>query len=93
MTKAKSFAYYQSCKPEEMFEGKETTITILKRHGCLIPTSVTAVAKSPAITGSAWPAKRSFALTATKVTTVFKSKHQANKQHPASFTCRALLIP
>lgn len=28
MSKAESFAYYQSCKPEEMFEIKETTITI-----------------------------------------------------------------
>ncbi len=26
MTKAESFAYYQSCRPEEMFEVKQTTI-------------------------------------------------------------------
>ena len=28
MTKAASFAYYQSCKPEEMFEVKETTVCL-----------------------------------------------------------------
>ena len=28
MTKAESFAYYQACKPEEMFEVKETTIRL-----------------------------------------------------------------
>jgi formylmethanofuran dehydrogenase subunit E len=28
MTKAESFAYYQGCKPEEMFEVKETTIRL-----------------------------------------------------------------
>ena len=28
MTKAESFAYYQSCKPEEMFEVKEATIQL-----------------------------------------------------------------
>ncbi|MBR7122258.1 MAG: formylmethanofuran dehydrogenase [Oscillospiraceae bacterium] len=28
MTKAESFAYYQSCKPEEMFDVKETTICV-----------------------------------------------------------------
>ena len=28
MSKAESFSYYQGCKPEEMFEIKETTITI-----------------------------------------------------------------
>lgn len=28
MTKAESFAYYQSCKPEEMFDVKAVTITI-----------------------------------------------------------------
>ncbi len=28
MSKVESFAYYQSCKPEEMFKIKETTITI-----------------------------------------------------------------
>ena len=28
MTKAESFAYYQSCKPEEMFDVKETTIRL-----------------------------------------------------------------
>ena len=28
MTKAESFAYYQSCKPEQMFDVKETTIRL-----------------------------------------------------------------
>ena len=28
MTKAESFAYYQACKPEEMFDVKETTIRL-----------------------------------------------------------------
>ena len=28
MTKAESFAYYQGCKPEEMFDVKETTIQL-----------------------------------------------------------------
>ncbi len=28
MTKAESFAYYQACKPEEMFQVKETTIRL-----------------------------------------------------------------
>ncbi|MBQ8880550.1 MAG: formylmethanofuran dehydrogenase [Oscillospiraceae bacterium] len=28
MTKAESFAYYQACKPEEMFAVKETTISL-----------------------------------------------------------------
>ena len=28
MTKAESFAYYQSCRPEEMFEVKQTTIRL-----------------------------------------------------------------
>lgn len=28
MTKEESFAYYQSCKPEEMFDVKETTIAL-----------------------------------------------------------------
>ena len=28
MTKAESFAYYQSCQPEEMFEVKETTLRL-----------------------------------------------------------------
>jgi formylmethanofuran dehydrogenase subunit E len=28
MTKEESFAYYQSCKPEEMFQVKDTTITL-----------------------------------------------------------------
>ena len=28
MTKAESFAYYQSCKPEEMFDVKETTVQL-----------------------------------------------------------------
>ena len=28
MTKAESFAYFQSCKPEDMFEVKETTIAV-----------------------------------------------------------------
>ena len=28
MTKAESFAYYQNCKPEEMFDVKETTIAL-----------------------------------------------------------------
>jgi formylmethanofuran dehydrogenase subunit E len=28
MTKAESFAYYQACKPEEMFEVKETTVSL-----------------------------------------------------------------
>ena len=28
MTKAESFAYYQGCKPEEMFEVKEATIRL-----------------------------------------------------------------
>ena len=28
MTRAESFAYYQSCKPEEMFDVKETTIRL-----------------------------------------------------------------
>ena len=28
MTKAESFAYYQSCRPEEMFDVKETTIRL-----------------------------------------------------------------
>ena len=28
MTKAESFAYYQACRPEEMFEVKETTICL-----------------------------------------------------------------
>ena len=28
MTKAESFAYYQACKPEEMFEVKQTTIRL-----------------------------------------------------------------
>ena len=28
MTKAESFAYYQSCKPAEMFDAKETTIQL-----------------------------------------------------------------
>jgi formylmethanofuran dehydrogenase subunit E len=28
MTKAESFAYYQACKPEEMFDVKQTTIRL-----------------------------------------------------------------
>lgn len=31
MTKAESFAYYQSCKPEDMFDVKETTYAVPER--------------------------------------------------------------